>query len=125
MKDTAKKILVALAVVGVVLILLVWNSKSGPSTTSTSTTTLPFDTYTTTKDAPGGNSFDNLSQFADCISNSDQQCETAMMLDGRAFLVKAGTSIDGEEIEDGIFEGRVHSGALVGKDVYIPVGALK
>jgi hypothetical protein len=81
--------------------------------------------YTTTKSAAGADSLDNLAQMDDCIRRSDQACETAMLLDGRAFLVEKGTMIDGQEIGYGVFEGTARSGILVGKEIYIPVGAFK
>src|SRR5208282_6299490 len=83
---------------------------------------MPSGTYLTTKSGAGANSLDNLVQMDECIKNSDQACESAMLLDGRAFFVEKGTSLDGEEIGYGVFEGRVRSGALVGKEIYIPVG---
>jgi hypothetical protein len=91
----------------------------------TSGSELPFGTYTCARSAAGANSLDNLAQMDECIKRNDRDCETAMLLDGRAFLVEEGTSMDGEEVGYRVFHGRVHSGALVGKEVYIPVGVFK
>jgi len=96
-------------------------SNSGSSTADS----IPFGDYVTTKGAAGANSIDNLAQLDDCIKNSDRACESAMVLDGRAFFVDAGTSMSGGDVGYGIFDGTVTSGALVGKKIYLPVGALK
>lgn len=78
-----------------------------------------------TKTAVGADSLDNLVQVDDCIRRHDEGCETAMLLDGRTFIVERGTSIDGQEFVHEVFAGYVRSGALVGKEIYLPVAALK
>jgi hypothetical protein len=126
------KMLIFIGVVAacVVLSLLLTDSpsrstKPSDDSSGTSKHELTSGEYTTTKAGAGANSLDNLAQMDECIRRSDQACETAMLLDGRAFLVEKGTMIDGQEIGYGVFEGTVHSGILVGKEIYIPVGAFK
>lgn len=86
---------------------------------------MAFGDYSVKKTAAGANSIENLAQMDDCIRRSDKSCETAMLLDGRAYLVEAGTLISGSETEMSIFCGTVRSGALVGKEVCLPTGAFK
>ena len=81
--------------------------------------------YAVTRDTAAANSLDNLVQLDECIERKDTDCEMAMVADGRAFLVKAGTSIDATEVGDGALVADVRSGSLVGKRVYLPVGAVK
>ena len=90
-----------------------------------SSSLLRFGTYTVAKGAGGATSLDNLVQMDECIKRNDRACETAMLLDGRAFFVETGTLIDGSEMVDGVFDGDVRSGALVGKHIYLPVGAVR
>ena len=68
---------------------------------------------------------ENLAQMDYCIERSDQACEAAMLLDARAYLVETGTVISGEEEEDSIFCGTAESGALAGKEVCLPAGAIR
>jgi hypothetical protein len=96
-----------------------------PASCGDSGSGLPFGTYTVKAVTAGADSLDNLALVDNCIKRNDEQCFEAMVMDGRAFPVEAGTSIDGTEIGYGVFEGRVYSGRLVGKEIYIPVVALK
>jgi len=122
-------IFIGVATVCVVLALFLAGSPSisNPGTNSGSTFQheLSSGEYTTTKTGAGANSLDNLVQMDECIKTLDQACETAMLLDGRACLVEKGTMIEGQEIGYGVFEGTVRSGMLVGKEIYLPVGAFK
>jgi len=86
---------------------------------------LPFGTYTLRHDAIGANSRDNLALINNCFQQHDTDCEMAMRSDGRAFPVKAGTSIMGSEIEHGVFSGEVRSGSLAGTKVYLIAEAFK
>lgn len=129
MKREAEKNLAVIAmfvVFVIVLLSLVVSMKNpGIHVPGTSEHEMPSGNYVTTKTGAGADSLDNLAQMDDCIRNRDQACESSMLLDGRAFVVEKGTSIDGQEVGYGVFEGRVRSGALVGKEIYLPSVAFK
>jgi hypothetical protein len=121
-----KKVLLILGAVVLILIIVASFAGNGNLQTSTpSTLSMPFGDYTVKKTAAGADSIENLAQMDDCIQRSDKSCETAMLLDGRASLVEAGTLITGGETQESIFCGTVRSGALVGKEVCLPIGAFK
>jgi hypothetical protein len=86
---------------------------------------LEYSDYVVKKTVAGADSDQNLGQMYACVKNKDEACERAMLLDGRAYYVPQGTMIRGQEDRFGAFSGTVTSGALVGKEIYIPVEALK
>jgi hypothetical protein len=86
---------------------------------------LGYSNYVVKKTVAGADSDQNLGQMYACVKNKDEACERAMLLDGRAYYVPLGTTIRGQEDRYGAFSGTVTSGALVGKEIYIPVEALK
>ena len=90
-----------------------------------SSSSLPSGSYVVTQDAVGADSLDDLAQIDDCIRRKDQECQKAMLMDGKIYLVKAGTSIDATAVGyDGLICD-VRSGALIGKRIYLPVAAVK
>ena len=119
---TAPKIIAA----GFLLAFLILFSMSRQTAqTSSAFRALPYGDYVVLHTVAGADSAANLGQMYDCVNHKDEACERAMLSDGRAYYVPKGTAISGQEIHDGAFSGTVTSGALVGKDIYIPVEALK
>lgn len=114
-------LIIAIAVVAVSALMYVFWLNSG----SIDSGTLPFGKYVLANAVTGSESLDNLAQMEECMNRSDRSCETAMLSDGRTFLVEKGTLLDGSEIGYGVFEGRIQSGAREGKLVYLPVAVIK
>jgi hypothetical protein len=128
MNRTGKPIaILCCAAIVLVVLLSLFTTRKVPAYGSGATVKpeLPYGTYTVAGITAGGNSLENLAQIDDCIKRSDQDCEKAMLFDGRAFLVEKGTAIEGEQTDFGAFQGTVRSGALVGKEIFLPVKALE
>lgn len=81
--------------------------------------------YQLVRAAEGADSISDLVRVENCIRNSGRACEVAILSDGSAVYVNAGSSIEGQEVMSSVFMGEVQSGSLMGKGVHVPTEALR